>query len=158
MDKAYAMFGAAQLLPHGVGWAKGPIRLASNQQAVRPRPAVLQRAPFNIHLDVATFTERKGMLDLLPREEELVGIGTPPLAKMIPSYAGSDLKNLCVTAAVSWVGEEETDTTSKRVLKRRHFMLAMKSVRPPGLSRTLKNELQNFETKCVRQELHRKNN
>jgi hypothetical protein len=70
---------------------------------------------------------------------------------MILSHARSDLKNLCVAAAINWVGEVETGT-SNRVLRRRHFGLAMKSVRPTGLSRTMKNEFHNFETKCVHQE------
>lgn len=168
MDEADAMFGArkggekkhvrAMLNCFLMEWdgiltgETSPFVLLATNRPFDLDPAVLRRAPFHIHLDIPTFTERKGILDLLLREEELHSIDTATLAKMTSSYTGSDLKNLCVTAAVNCVGEQEMDT-SKRVLRRRHFMLAMKSVRPTGLGRTLKSEFQNFEKKGVHQEL-----
>ena len=108
-------------------------------------PAVLRRAPVHIHLDVPNKNERLGILGLLLKEEELAGdITIEKLALLTQKYTGSDLKNLCVTAASECVSEQQEDTAD-RVLQRRHFMSALNTVKATGLSKTLVNEFQNFE-------------
>lgn len=62
---------------------KSPIVAPATNKPFDLEPALLQRAPFHIHLDDTTFTEGKGTLDLLPKEEELIVTDTPTLAKMI---------------------------------------------------------------------------
>lgn len=108
-------------------------------------PAVLRRAPVHIHLDVPTTSERIGILRLLLKEERLArDITIEKLALLTPKYTGSDLKNLCVTAASSCVAEQPVDT-AERVLQRHHFMSALSTVKATGLSTTMVNEFQNFE-------------
>ncbi|CAI4213821.1 unnamed protein product [Parascedosporium putredinis] len=108
-------------------------------------PAVLRRAPVRIHLDVPTAAQRFGILGLLLKDEVLgADVSVDRLAKMTTRYTGSDLKNLCVTAATSAVSEQAEDS-EHRVLRLRHFQTAMISIKATGLSKTVENEFQNFE-------------
>jgi SpoVK/Ycf46/Vps4 family AAA+-type ATPase len=108
-------------------------------------PAVLRRAPVRIHLDIPTTAQRFGILNLLLKDETLgVDVSIDRLAKMTTRYTGSDLKNMCVTAATECVSEQDEDS-AKRVLRLRHFQAAMISIKATGLSKTVENEFRNFE-------------
>ncbi|PKS07998.1 hypothetical protein jhhlp_006610 [Lomentospora prolificans] len=108
-------------------------------------PAVLRRAPVRIHLDVPTTAQRFGILNLLLKDETLgADVSTDRLAKMTTRYTGSDLKNMCVTAATECVSEQLEDSDS-RILRLRHFQTAMISIKATGLSKTVENEYRNFE-------------
>ncbi|KAL2204441.1 AAA-domain-containing protein [Sarocladium strictum] len=69
--------------------------------------AVLRRLPRKLLMDLPTPTDRTAILKLLLREEKLdPEISLETLATRTPFYSGSDLKNLCVAAAMSAVEEE----------------------------------------------------
>jgi len=112
-------------------------------------PAVLRRAPVHIEIGVPDLPARQGILGLLLRAERLeLGLTISYLAKITDKYTGSDLKNLCVTAATLAVDEQPEDTDI-RTLTLAHFNQAMKKVRPVTLSAVNRNELENFGKKGV---------
>jgi SpoVK/Ycf46/Vps4 family AAA+-type ATPase len=114
-------------------------------------PAVLRRAPVHIEIGPPDISAREGILRLLLRAERLEpgpGSMIPHLARTTDRYTGSDLKNLCVTAATLAVDEQPEDT-DVRTLTMAHFDQAMKKVRPVTLSAVTKNELDNFGKKGV---------
>jgi len=95
--------------------------------------AVLRRVPARFLLDIPTSDDRRAILKILLKGERLgKKADTDTLAGMTTSYTGSDLKNLCVTAALTCVSEEvkKGKAQSKRILRRRHFDHAMLVVKP----------------------------
>ncbi|KAK0385598.1 hypothetical protein NLU13_6775 [Sarocladium strictum] len=69
--------------------------------------AVLRRLPRKLLMDLPTKSDREALLNLLLRDETLDStVSLPDLAARTPFYSGSDLKNLCVAAAMSAVEEE----------------------------------------------------
>ncbi|KAI5856295.1 P-loop containing nucleoside triphosphate hydrolase protein [Tricharina praecox] len=100
--------------------------------------AVLRRVPARFLMDIPTSEARKAILQILLKEEKLgrkADIET--LAGMTTSYTGSDLKNLCVAAALTCVSEEyanaaarKAPTPKRRIIKREHFDKAMLTVKP----------------------------
>ncbi|KAK6344060.1 hypothetical protein TWF696_007706 [Orbilia brochopaga] len=117
-------------------------------------PAVLRRAPVQILLDVPTIKDRCGILGLLLKNEKLSrDIDPQILAKLTDKFTGSDLKNLCVMAATEAVSQQTEDTVD-RVLTRRHFVEAMKTIKPVGLSKTLINEFEKFGQSGKHDEFH----
>lgn len=161
LDEADAMFGARkggerrhvrgmlnQFLMEWDGIMTGdsaPFVLLATNRPFDLDPAVLRRAPVQIHLNIPNLENRQGIIKLLLEEEILDSTVNPAmLAKMTPSYTGSDLKSMCVIAAVNCVREQQEDT-AQRVLMRRHFTTAMESIRPTRLNKTLNSEFQNFK-------------
>ncbi|KAI1149364.1 hypothetical protein F4825DRAFT_453533 [Nemania diffusa] len=72
------------------------------------------------------------------------------LASQTHKYTGSDLKNMCVTAATHCVDEQAEaglEDTTERILTGEHFRRAMRTVRPTNLSSTRRNEFQKFQKK-----------
>ncbi|KAI8625891.1 hypothetical protein F5Y19DRAFT_240411 [Xylariaceae sp. FL1651] len=102
--------------------------------------AVLRRLPRKLLIDLPLEPDRAAILRIHLRDEvvdETVSI--EDIAKQTPLYSGSDLKNMCVAAAMAAVKEEleasERHTgpepykwTKKRVLNRRHFDKALKEI------------------------------
>ncbi|GAW14795.1 hypothetical protein ANO14919_041980 [Xylariales sp. No.14919] len=102
--------------------------------------AVLRRLPRKLLIDLPLETDRASILKIHLKDEvvdETVSI--EDLAKHTPLYSGSDLKNVCVAAAMAAVKEEleasERHTgpepyqwAAKRVLNRRHFDKALKEI------------------------------
>ncbi|KAH8175280.1 ATPase family associated with various cellular activities (AAA) domain-containing protein [Sarocladium implicatum] len=69
--------------------------------------AVLRRLPRKLLMDLPTKDDRAAILNLLLEGESLEPtVSLPSLADRTPFYSGSDLKNLCVAAAMSAVEEE----------------------------------------------------
>ncbi|KAI5306194.1 hypothetical protein KEM56_001910 [Ascosphaera pollenicola] len=69
--------------------------------------AVLRRLPRRLLVDLPTEQDRKEILTIHLKDEQLAeGIDLADLAKRTPFYSGSDLKNLCVAAALACVKEE----------------------------------------------------
>lgn len=131
---------------------KSPFILLATNRPNDLDPAVLQRAPVRIHLNVPTQKEREKILGLLLENEKLHGdIDRETLARLTPQYTGSDLKNLCVTAATECIAEQSVDTT-ERTLTRRHFMMAMQSIKATEISRTREQDLRNFQNNRQEQE------
>lgn len=69
--------------------------------------AVLRRLPRKILVDLPLVAERAKILKVMLREEQLApDVDLDALAKETDLYSGSDLKNLCVSAAMEAVREE----------------------------------------------------
>lgn len=107
--------------------------------------AVLRRLPRKILMDLPLNADRAAILRLLLRDESLDGsVSLDDLARKTPYYSGSDLKNVCVAAAMAAV-EEENEMAAKhegpepyhyperRVLRRDHFEIALKQI-PASIS------------------------
>ncbi|RIA86448.1 P-loop containing nucleoside triphosphate hydrolase protein [Glomus cerebriforme] len=118
--------------------------------------AILRRMPRRILVDLPTEKDREQILHLHLRDEKLdSSISLRHLAKTTKLYSGSDLKNLCISAALAAVREDaEVDKTKVnnnnekdknnedltknntehllqvRVLKDHHFQIALKQVTP----------------------------
>ncbi|KAI1811699.1 AAA-domain-containing protein [Poronia punctata] len=102
--------------------------------------AVLRRLPRKLLIDLPLEADRIAILKIHLKEELIDNtITLEELAKRTPLYSGSDLKNVCVAAAMAAVKEEleasERHTgpdpyswTEKRVLSRRHFDKALKEI------------------------------
>ncbi|KAK0634785.1 hypothetical protein B0T17DRAFT_586494 [Bombardia bombarda] len=108
--------------------------------------AVLRRLPRKILVDLPLGTEREGILGVMLREEVLgPDVDLKVLAGETELFSGSDLKNLCVSAAMAAVreeneardgGEEKEDAAAaaefvfpeKRVLTRAHFEKGMREI------------------------------
>jgi len=77
--------------------------------------AILRRMPRRILVDLPTEEDRLAILKLLLADEELdPAVDLSSLAKQTNLYSGSDLKNVCVSAAVTAVTEEKA---SKDILE-----------------------------------------
>jgi len=117
--------------------------------------AILRRMPRRILVDLPTEKDRLTILKLLLADEVLdPAVDLNDLAKNTNLYSGSDLKNVCVSAAIAAVTEEQpsiaflnndTDNPShpsmsevsesvemsqKRVLRPSHFEKALTEVSP----------------------------
>ncbi|KIM55869.1 hypothetical protein SCLCIDRAFT_133797 [Scleroderma citrinum Foug A] len=113
--------------------------------------AVLRRLPRRLLVDLPGEKEREGILRILLRDETLSpDIDLASLAKRTESFSGSDLKHLCVSAALAAVKEGVNlpwdapsdqaaspitlDTTppltNSRIIHPRHFTRALKEITP----------------------------
>ena len=105
--------------------------------------AVLRRLPRKILVDLPQQKDRRAILDILIRDEQLApDVDLDALSRDTTLYSGSDLKNLCVAAAMAAVREEVEDADrhasedgtapyvypEKRLLTGRHFALARKEI------------------------------
>lgn len=103
--------------------------------------AILRRLPRKILVDLPLQPEREAILRILLKEETLdESISLATLAAETDLYSGSDLKNLCVAAAMDAVKEEMRAYAAagspkegyvwpeKRVLTRKHFDAAVKEI------------------------------
>ncbi|KAL7802435.1 AAA domain-containing protein [Trichoderma aethiopicum] len=107
--------------------------------------AVLRRLPRKIHVDLPLEKDRLAILKLLLRGETLDdSVSLDEYARRTPYYSGSDLKNMCVAAAMAAV-EEENEAAARhegphpfqyperRILRKSHFEKALKSI-PASIS------------------------
>jgi SpoVK/Ycf46/Vps4 family AAA+-type ATPase len=104
--------------------------------------AILRRMPRRILVDLPSEDDRLAILKLLLADEQLdPTVDLRSLAKRTNLYSGSDLKNVCVSAAVAAVvertdlGDSRNDTSvyskaEKRVLHANHFERALLEVTP----------------------------
>ncbi|QIW96824.1 hypothetical protein AMS68_002342 [Peltaster fructicola] len=95
--------------------------------------AVLRRLPRRLLVDLPVAKDREDILGIHLRDEDLdPAVALPKLAAQTPLYSGSDLKNLCVAAALAAVREENALAAKhaededfalpeKRTLYQRHF-------------------------------------
>jgi SpoVK/Ycf46/Vps4 family AAA+-type ATPase len=102
--------------------------------------AVLRRLPRRLLVDLPVAKDRESILKIHLRDEQLdSAISLSELAEKTAFYSGSDLKNLCVAAALACVREESALATShsndpefklpeKRTLGQRHFDKAVKEI------------------------------
>lgn len=69
--------------------------------------AVLRRLPRRLLVDLPTEQDRQAILKIHLKDETLESsVDLAELARRTPFYSGSDLKNLCVSAALACVREE----------------------------------------------------
>ncbi|KAG6333127.1 hypothetical protein ID866_5967 [Astraeus odoratus] len=112
--------------------------------------AVLRRLPRRLLVDLPGEKEREGILKILLRDEILSpDIDLKALAKRTESFSGSDLKHLCVSAALAAVKDgvelpwstpssattdgaspSPSDTPEARIVYARHFAKALKEITP----------------------------
>ncbi|KAJ4153269.1 hypothetical protein LMH87_009764 [Akanthomyces muscarius] len=107
--------------------------------------AVLRRLPRKLLVDLPLRDDRAAILKLLLRDETLDGsVSIDDYAERTPYYSGSDLKNVCVAAAMAAVEEENEmamkhngpepfEYPEKRTLRSEHFENAMKQI-PASIS------------------------
>ena len=102
--------------------------------------AVLRRLPRRILVDLPTVKDRESILGIHLQGEKLdEPVSLSDLAEQTPFYSGSDLKNLCVAAALAAVREESellarhTDDKGyklpeRRTLTSKHFEKAIQEI------------------------------
>lgn len=104
--------------------------------------AVLRRLPRRLLVDLPTDKDREAILTIHLKEEILsYDVSLSELATRTPFYSGSDLKNLCVAAALACVreenevgakaaeqGEKSHRYPEKRTLEARHFEKAIQEI------------------------------
>ena len=105
--------------------------------------ASLRRLPRRLLVDLPIEKDREEILRIHLKDEILdAEVSVPQLASQTPFYSGSDLKNLCVAAALACVREEFDTATAhnlddpgekyhypeKRTLFQRHFTKAMEEI------------------------------
>ncbi len=107
--------------------------------------AVLRRLPRKLLVDLPLRDDRAAILKLLLRDETLdSSVSIDDYAERTPYYSGSDLKNVCVAAAMAAVEEENEmalkhagpepfEYPEKRTLRREHFENALKQI-PASIS------------------------
>jgi ATPase family associated with various cellular activities (AAA)/AAA+ lid domain len=102
--------------------------------------AVLRRLPRRLLVDLPTEQDRESILKIHLKNEQLdPSVDLSDLAHRTPFYSGSDLKNVCVAAALSCVRDEYEQAAShtgdtpyqyppRRVLNKAHFERAMEEI------------------------------
>lgn len=107
--------------------------------------AVLRRLPRKILVDLPVENDRRAILELILRGEILDdSVSLEDYARRTPYYSGSDLKNMCVAAAMAAVEEENEAAANhkgsdpfqypkRRILRKVHFEKALKSI-PASIS------------------------
>lgn len=107
--------------------------------------AVLRRLPRKLLVDLPLRDDRAAILKLLLRDEMLDdSVSIDAYADQTPYYSGSDLKNVCVAAAMAAVEEENEmamkhdgpepfEYPEKRTLRKEHFESALKQI-PASIS------------------------
>ncbi|RFU80857.1 hypothetical protein TARUN_1333 [Trichoderma arundinaceum] len=107
--------------------------------------AVLRRLPRKILVDLPVENDRQAILELLLKSEILDdSVSLEEYARRTPYYSGSDLKNVCVAAAMAAVEEENEAAANhkgpnpfqypeRRILRKYHFEKAVKSI-PASIS------------------------
>ncbi|KAH6604102.1 hypothetical protein Trco_007548 [Trichoderma cornu-damae] len=107
--------------------------------------AVLRRLPRKILVDLPGENDRQAILGLLLKGEILDdSVSLEEYARRTPYYSGSDLKNMCVAAAMAAVEEENEAAANhkgsnpfqhpeRRILRKFHFDKALKNI-PASIS------------------------
>lgn len=102
--------------------------------------AVLRRLPRKLLIDLPLEADRAAILKIHLKDEVLdETVSIEEMAKQTPLYSGSDLKNVCVAAAMAAVkeeleaserhaGPEPYKWAQRRVLNRRHFDKGLKEI------------------------------
>ncbi|PGH05214.1 hypothetical protein GX51_03113 [Blastomyces parvus] len=102
--------------------------------------AVLRRLPRRLLVDLPTEQDRLSILKIHLKEEQVdPSVDLADLASRTPLYSGSDLKNMCVAAALACVreenvlaakhtGEEPYKYPERRTLTKAHFERAMEEI------------------------------
>eukprot|EP01135_Chromosphaera_perkinsii_P002000 Nk52_evm47s215 gene=Nk52_evmTU47s215 len=93
--------------------------------------AVVRRFSRRFFVDMPSKNDRESILKLLLKDNVLCDdVNIKEIAKKTPSFSGSDLKNLCATAALLCARElfEKEDFSDTLVITKQHFDVALKEV------------------------------
>lgn len=99
--------------------------------------AVLRRLPRRLLVDLPVAKDRESILGIHLKDEQLdESVSLEKLAQQTPLYSGSDLKNLCVAAALTCVREENEQLAKdedfrlpeRRTLNSKHFDKALAEI------------------------------
>ncbi|KAI8097560.1 uncharacterized protein BX664DRAFT_293163 [Halteromyces radiatus] len=104
---------------------QGVMVMAATNRPFDLDDAVLRRMPRRVLVDLPKKEDRTEILKKLLKDEDY-NISVEKLAQATPHYSGSDLKNLCVTAALKSIQQGNKD--QKRRLEQIHFDEALKMV------------------------------
>ncbi|KAI9315882.1 P-loop containing nucleoside triphosphate hydrolase protein [Dichotomocladium elegans] len=109
---------------------QGVIIMAATNRPFDLDDAVLRRMPRRLLVDLPKEEDRMAILNILLRDEEHEVL-LAELARATEHYSGSDLKNLCVTAALKAVQQQVAmKKNTKHPLTQALFDEALKLVRP----------------------------
>lgn len=112
--------------------------------------AVLRRLPRRLLVDLPLKPDRGAILKILLKGEDMdPSVSLDDLAARTPYYSGSDLKNVCVAAAMAAVEEENEAAAAhtgsepyqypkKRTLRQDHFEKALKQI-PASISEDMQS-------------------
>ncbi|KKY28773.1 putative mitochondrial aaa atpase [Diplodia seriata] len=101
--------------------------------------AVLRRLPRRLLVDLPTQKDRESILKIHLKDEQLdPAIKLDQLAKDTPFYSGSDLKNLCVAAALNCVREENDYVAAARA--HQEAVAAAAAASPPATEEGSKDD------------------
>lgn len=100
--------------------------------------AILRRMPRRILIDLPSKEDRRAILSSHLADEKLADdVDLDSIADRTPLFSGSDLKNVCVSAALDAVRElvaaldsNQPTEMPHRVLHLRHFETALKEITP----------------------------
>ncbi|ORX62039.1 AAA-domain-containing protein [Hesseltinella vesiculosa] len=108
---------------------QGVVVMAATNRPFDLDDAVLRRMPRRVLVDLPKEDDRKAILEMLLQDEQH-NLSIDALAKSTQHYSGSDLKNLCVTAALRCLQQQlpTLETASQRSLSHDHFDHALKLV------------------------------
>ncbi|CUS06899.1 unnamed protein product [Tuber aestivum] len=112
--------------------------------------AVLDRAFEHIHIGIPSTLARAHIIRIHVSEEDLASdVSILALASSTCSFTGSDLKKLCVNAAMECISEQQPDSDtgmypSERTLHRWHFVKALQSTKPSILRSKMRSRLRYF--------------
>ncbi|EMR08571.1 hypothetical protein PNEG_03048 [Pneumocystis murina B123] len=95
--------------------------------------AIIRRMPKRILVDLPTEEDRKEILKIHLKDETLAkDVDFDELSQKTVFFSGSDLKNLCVSAALESINENLQNNNSKkpysRILKKSHFEKALNEI------------------------------
>ena len=113
---------------------RGVIIMGATNRPFDLDEAILRRLPRRILVDLPSELDRLEILRIHLKGEKLDdSVDLQALAKRTPFYSGSDLKNVCVAAALTAVEEQTKLTTSdetfkSRLLTSRHFDFSLRSI------------------------------
>lgn len=112
----------------------GVLVMAATNRPFDLDEAVLRRLPRRVMIDLPDAPSREAILRLLLRDELLANdVNLSEMAKLMNGFSGSDLKNICMNAAMNAVREilaQTSDYLHRVTLHRRHFTKATKEMAP----------------------------
>ncbi|KAG2233064.1 hypothetical protein INT48_009864 [Thamnidium elegans] len=122
---------------------EGIIVMAATNRPFDLDDAVLRRMP---RLDLPNLEDRAEILNILLKDE-IHKLSIQELAKKTEHYSGSDLKNVCVTAALT-AAQQQLKTNIAQELNMNHFETALKMI-PPSSSEEMDSliEIRKWDTK-----------
>ncbi|CAO3611656.1 unnamed protein product [Cunninghamella blakesleeana] len=108
---------------------KGVMVMAATNRPFDLDDAVLRRMPRRILLDLPNEDDREYILKMLLKDEKY-DVSLKELARATQHYSGSDLKNLCITAALKCIQQSMPSEPPNRILLKSHFDESLKMISP----------------------------